>query len=101
MFSEFIGYQIMSKNFPRILKPSRYFLDIKTISDFSWNYFNFKNGIITKNKIFSNPINVYMDGTLSSSPFQISKTFPQFRYTVPGITRRTLQHIWPSMTIVG
>jgi hypothetical protein len=30
---EFIGYQIMSRNFPRTFGPSRYFLDFK--NDFS------------------------------------------------------------------
>jgi hypothetical protein len=30
-----------------------------------------------------------MDGTLSSSPFQILKPFPQIRSTIPGIARRS------------
>jgi hypothetical protein len=43
-----------------------------------------------KNKISSTPSNIYIDGTLSLNPFQISKPFPQFRFTVPRIASRSL-----------
>jgi hypothetical protein len=78
------------------LEPSRYFSEIKNDFSLFWNYFNFKNGIVTKNKISLNPSNIYiyiyilyMDVTLSSNPFQISKSFPQIRSTCPGIAHRS------------
>jgi hypothetical protein len=52
---EFIGCQILSRNFLDFLEPSEYFSDIKNdFSLFSEIIFNFKIGIITKNKISSN-----------------------------------------------
>jgi hypothetical protein len=39
------------------------------ISSSSENDFNFKNRIITKNKISSNPNNIYLAQILSSNPF--------------------------------
>jgi hypothetical protein len=76
---EFIGCQIISRNFPRILEPSRYFRTLNTISAFSWNYFNFKKWFTTKNKISSNPSNIYI--WLEPSRLALSKSqnrFPRF-----------------------
>jgi hypothetical protein len=56
-------------------------------SAFSGINFNFKNGIITKNKIFLNPSNIYMAGIILSSPFQILKPLPQFIFETHGIAR--------------
>jgi hypothetical protein len=77
MFFEFIGCQIMSMNFPKFLEPSRYFLDIKNdFNLFLKMIFNFKNRIITKNKISSNPSNIYLHGW---NP--LVEPFPKFETT--------------------
>jgi hypothetical protein len=65
------------------------FRTLKTISAFFEIILNFKNGIITKNKISSNPSNIYMAGNLSSSPFKILKPIPKFRSETPGIARQS------------
>jgi hypothetical protein len=65
------------------------FRTLKTISAFFEVILNFKNRITTKNKISSNPSNIYMAGNLSSSPFKILKPIPKFRSETPGIARRS------------
>jgi hypothetical protein len=42
-----------------------------------------------KNKISSNPSDIYMDGTLSSNPFKILKLFLQFRSTISRFAHRS------------
>jgi hypothetical protein len=42
-----------------------------------------------KNKIYSNPNNIYMAGILSFNPFRISKPHPQSRFETPEIARRS------------
>jgi hypothetical protein len=72
------------------LEPSRYFSDIKNdFSLFLKMNFNVKNRIIMKNKISSNPSNIYMAGIFSSSPFQNSKPHPQIHSETLGIAPRS------------
>jgi hypothetical protein len=60
MFFEFIGCQIMSRNFLEFFEPLRYFSDNENDFSLFWKwFFNFKNRIITKNKRSSNPSNIY------------------------------------------
>jgi hypothetical protein len=58
------------------LEPSRYFLDIKYDFSHFLELLILKMNLLQKNKISLNPRNIYMDGTLPPSPFQISKPFP-------------------------
>jgi hypothetical protein len=84
---EFIGCQIMPRNFSRNFG-AFIFLDIKNdFSLFSGIIYFLKNRLLQKNKISSNPSNIYMVGRLSPRPFQISKQFPQIRSTIPEIAR--------------
>jgi hypothetical protein len=64
------------ESFLQFLEPSRYFSDIKNdFSLFLKIIFNFKNRISTKNKIFSNPSNIYGWNPLID-PFPKFKTTP-------------------------
>jgi hypothetical protein len=49
-------------SFLDFFEPSRYFRTLKRFQLFSGINFNFKNGIITKNKISSHPSNIYIYG---------------------------------------
>jgi hypothetical protein len=59
MFFRSLGSKSCLEIFLEFLEPLRYFLDIKNDFILLWNYFNLKNGIIMKNKISSNPSNIY------------------------------------------
>jgi hypothetical protein len=80
-----LGAKICLEILLEFLEPSRYFSSIKyDYSVFFRNYFNPKNWFISKNKISLNPSNIYMAGTLSSSPFQITDRFRKSRSVVVG-----------------
>jgi hypothetical protein len=75
--------------FLEYLEPSRYFSDIKNDFSLFFNYFNFKNGFFWKIN-YLQTIATYMAGTLSLSPFQISKPFPRFDQQFPEL----LAEVW-------
>ena len=67
MFLSSLGAKSCLGSFLEFLEPSGYFSNIKNDLSLFWNYFNFKNGFITKNKISSNPSNIYGWNTIAES----------------------------------
>jgi hypothetical protein len=68
-------------SFLDFFEPSRYFRTLKRFQLFSGINFNFKNGIITKNKISSHPSNIYIYIWLEPPSRALSKSrnhFPRF-----------------------